>query len=621
MANDNVKIIIQEVDETKPRGSGISSDIAYVPGLAYPYEMASFGESGPVYVTYSQDTIQELTAEEQEAYELVNVGNEQKYYKKLSRNVPTLCSSIEEFEAHFGKFPYVMTDRDILTSIKHTYSAGDYDKSYVYAKELINAGMSVLYENIMPPAGVPTVTNIDYIKEDHTINLVDKGNGSFIYAPVDDNEEEYKFQFVLPASPVSGGVRLDLTPPSDERVELELVEITASGSDVFSISNNIISWHFADETDFKYTTFTAKVSAKYTHSGDRTKFEFLLSAVPKDASICDDEGCVCGSRIEYLYENLDEALVALQDKNEYSVKYITSGGYPSFIEVIQDDGSRAYSYMISLLNCAKQREDAVALIDHLDDPTKPLATTSQTSVYSKVNALFGNGGIEGDEFAAMFTPWGRYLCSTAPDVNKRSQLMPASFGYLMCMAKAIKTSPNWLAMAGVTRGIVPNLTSLHTNELLNNVIAENYQPKYGTEANRVSINAITNIKPYGLTIWGNRTLMPVPPKGTRATNFLNTRNMISDIKKVAYSTAKELMFEQDSDTLWLKFKSGISPLLDQLKSGFGISDYKIIKGTTKYNGQALTRGEMAAVIKIFPLYAVEYFEITVVVADNDVVVQ
>ena len=94
--------------------------------------------------------------------------------------------------------------------------------------------------------------------------------------------------------------------------------------------------------------------------------------------------------------------------------------------------------------------------------------------------------------------------------------------------------------------------------------------------------------------------------------------MVSDIKKLAYSTAKKLMFEQDSDTLWLRFKSGISPLLDQLVSGYGISGYKIIRGTTKYNGQALTRGEMAAVIKIFPIAPIEYFEITVVLADEDV---
>ena len=78
------------------------------------------------------------------------------------------------------------------------------------------------------------------------------------------------------------------------------------------------------------------------------------------------------------------------------------------------------------------------------------------------------------------------------------------------------------------------------------------------------------------------------------------------------------MFEQDSDALWLRFKAGVSPLLDQLKSGYGLKDYKLIKGTTKYNGAALTKGEMAAVIKIIPMYAVEYFEITVVLADEDV---
>ena len=134
------------------------------------------------------------------------------------------------------------------------------------------------------------------------------------------------------------------------------------------------------------------------------------------------------------------------------------------------------------------------------------------------------------------------------------------------------------------------------------------------------MNAITNIKPYGLTIWGNRTLLPVDYKGTVATNFLNTRNMISDVKKTAYNTAKSLMFEQDSDTLWLRFKSGISPLLEQLKNGYGISDYKIIRGTTRYLGGQLNRGELAAVIRLFPVNAVEYFEITVHIADQDVAV-
>ena len=94
--------------------------------------------------------------------------------------------------------------------------------------------------------------------------------------------------------------------------------------------------------------------------------------------------------------------------------------------------------------------------------------------------------------------------------------------------------------------------------------------------------------------------------------------MTSDIKKVAYDTAKKLMFEQDSEILWTRFKAGVSGLLDQLKSGYGISDYKVIRTATKYKGEALTRGELAATIKIFPISAIEYFEITVVLADEDV---
>ena len=146
------------------------------------------------------------------------------------------------------------------------------------------------------------------------------------------------------------------------------------------------------------------------------------------------------------------------------------------------------------------------------------------------------------------------------------------------------------------------------------------QPKFGAENHKVSINTITNIRPYGLTIWGNRTLKPVDKEGTVALNFLNTRNMLSDIKKLLYTTAKSCMFEQNSSDLWIKFKNGIEPLLRRLKAGNGISDYQIVRGTTKYNGDPLTKGEIAAVIKVYPMYAVEYFELAVEINDEEVTI-
>lgn len=584
MANDNVKIIIQEVNETTPKGSGTSSDVAYVPGLAV--EAAT------------------------------------------SKNVPVLCSTISEFESYFGKEPYVMTDEDIRTQIDHTYQVGDYDKSYLYAKELINAGMSVIYENITSTTELKNIAIINNIPTEASKTvLVDNKDNTFTYSATSKNTASTRcdFKFKLSGKPAYGAVTVLFDLPSVEGITVVPSDIVHDHAtfdtegDVFEIdqATRTISWSGIEQTDLDYTTFSFSVDIAYQGEAEKLAYTFGVNVV--NGRNVKPGGVVAGSKIEYLYSKLNERLNNIEDKNEYSVKYITSGGYPTFIEITQDDGSKAYSLADAMIDCAMQRGDAVAIIDPIDDPEDPLRYNDEESVYYKANAWFGTGA--NNSFGAMFIPWGTYTCVTVTDINKMSQLMPPSFGYLMCVATAIKTSPNWLAMAGVTRGIVPNLKALHTNAILSNVIAEDYQPKYGKDNNKVSINAITNVKPYGLAIWGNRTLEPVAEKGTTALNFLNTRNMVSDIKKLAYSTAKSLMFEQDSDTLWLNFKSGVSPLLDQLKSGHGISNYKIIKGTTKYNGQALTRGEMAAVIKIYPLYAIEYFEITVVIADEDVSVQ
>jgi hypothetical protein len=581
MANENVKIVIKEDNQTSPRGAGASSDIAYVPGLAVS------------------------TA--------------------LYKNRPVLCNSVAEFEQYFGKVPYEMTDVDVNnTQYVHTYQVGDYDKSYIYAKELINNGLSVIYENIVVEDGAENLAKV-MLKRGSTA-VTDNNDNSFTYEciPVtaEDEAETIVLSFDLKGQdPTSGSVTVLFDGATDIFTLASIVPSEEVTGLTIDNTKHTVSWAGLGSNAFSWLTFNVTVAAKYVGTETNKKSTFTINVV-ETAKVGQD--VVAGSKIQYLYDELVERLKMLEDKNEFQVKYITSGGYPTFMPVKDKDGKDTYPLADSLIATAYNRGDAVALVDHMDDPAAPLryndrdAQGAPKSIYAKVNDWFKSGAT--NSFGAMFTPWADYSCVTVTDVDRMMQSMPASFGYLMSLAVAIKSSPNWLAIAGVARGSVPNLKELNTNAILTNVIAEDYQPKWGAEGNQVSVNAITNIKPYGLTIWGNRTLEPVAEKGTTALNFLNTRNMISDIKKLAYSTAKSLMFEQDSDTLWLRFKSGISPLLDQLKGGFGISNYKIIRGTTKYNGDPLTRGEMAAVIKIYPLYAIEYFEITVVVADEDVAV-
>ena len=133
MANENVKIVIKEVNESSPQGAGASSDIAYVPGFAN--DIIGYEDEAKTKAIYS------------------------------TKNVPVLCNSIAEFEYHFGKDPYILEDKDVSLRVEDTlnggykyegtgacnynnYLAGSMDASYIYAKELINSGISVYYENI-----------------------------------------------------------------------------------------------------------------------------------------------------------------------------------------------------------------------------------------------------------------------------------------------------------------------------------------------------------------------------------------------------------------------------------------------------------------------------------------
>ena len=490
------RINILEDKLTRATGT-IGTDIPYIPGfvskICYEYKLtkdAEKSDSNTYYIV--SDTSADGYAQAGETDTDVK-----KLYEKgscLTPYAPTLCTSVEQFEALFGKFAKSWTAEVSTLDI----AAGEFDRSYLMAKELLKLGMPVYY---------------------HAINIKKDATGTSIELDTDNN-----FYTNLAGSGESGSV----------------------------------------------------------------------------------------ARIDELY-----------DLGEYTIKYITSGGYgnmpntsastPSAVEEGEEEPTASTSGInllaSKMIDIAATRGDCVALIEAGCSQYTTLATTG-TSFYA---ALQNGIASDNDKYAAAFTPWGEY---NIPSANLVNQKMPACFGYLATLASNIKVSPNWLAMAGTTRGLVPNLTKLCPVERLNNKIADSYQP---TTTGR-AINAITDIKPYGLCIWGNRTLANIT-NGLDGMHFLNTRNMISDIKKVAYRVAKSLIYEQNNEMLWLNFKSQVAPFLEQLKSGAGIADYKLLKLDTHYNGSSLGKEEFACAIRIIPVYAVESFEITIVISDADVAVE
>lgn len=314
--------------------------------------------------------------------------------------------------------------------------------------------------------------------------------------------------------------------------------------------------------------------------------------------------------IEHVYDVFENKLFAedsdLLDKGEYQFKYITSGGYPVF----EFKKSKIAEAMAKI---AATRGDCVAFIDHTDKHERPLQGT--VDGVDSVYVSMGKSSIPEiyDTYATMITPW----CTFRMQALYETQIeLPGSFAYFKCLAQMLNSDSDWLAVAGVSRGLIPDFKSLCTVSPLTNRIADSYQPEPNSTGKGIAINAITNVKPYGYCIWGNRTLRNQrEQRAGFALNFLNIRNLVSDVKKQTYVAAKSLMFEQNTEILWLNFKSMVTPLLDQMVSGEGLSSYKMIKNVSQ------DKTKLSATIRLYPTYAVESFEIMITLEDEEVTVE
>ena len=311
---------------------------------------------------------------------------------------------------------------------------------------------------------------------------------------------------------------------------------------------------------------------------------------------------------EAISSTTDGLFGKLGDKGEYQFKYLTTGGYP----ICEVDATSHESINVTnakvMAKLAFKRGDCIALLDYTNDADVDLSELYK-DIITKVKDM------DGADQCAIFTPWVNVDCTTYKATKDEKEgntfTMPPSFAYLTALAKSIRTNASWLAVAGATRGQIPNLNGKEPLvNVLSNSVAESFQNRDG-----ISINAITNIKPFGYRIWGNRTLKDNSYEGNlTATSFLNIRNLICDVKKVVYEACRKYTFEQNNDVLWLNFKSYIEPTLNQMKTGAGLSGYKIVKGETT------EKAKLVAQIKLYPLYAVEDFTVEVQMLDDKIAV-
>ena len=291
-----------------------------------------------------------------------------------------------------------------------------------------------------------------------------------------------------------------------------------------------------------------------------------------------------------------------KDRNQFNVKFI-------LCNEVEGEATADPIELTNALEIATARKDCAVIY------TKITTTFSEKEKAALKKEVPYKSGFFDDE---KRTEQGKYVIALYGNIHEKNDLkskITAGQGYILAFLNNIsKGAAEWWSVAGSKRGEIPGYV---VDDFIKESEIDDMQSR--TTADSIAINPIVNMNPYGTRIWGIRTCLPnVLPEGAKegsdllvATSFANIRIALCDIKKQIYQAGRSVQFEQDTDVLWVNFKSKVNSLLEEMKSSYGIVGYRWYR-----DKQNEKRAELRAVLQIVPVEAVEDIYVSVELKDE-----
>ena len=300
----------------------------------------------------------------------------------------------------------------------------------------------------------------------------------------------------------------------------------------------------------------------------------------------------------YEIASLKRAIDAVSDPEEIEMNVLTLPGITN---------TRVTNQAIRV---CEQRADALAIIDIENGGYVPstenkldFKTNVQNSkVTSAVTSLESRG--LNTSYACAFYPWVKII-----DQISDSQLWaPPSVAALGTFGSTERESELWFAPAGFTRGgLSDGAAGIPVVAVSQRVSSKERDTLY--EAN---INPIAQFPAEGIVVFGQKTLQITPS----ALDRINVRRLMIHVKKEISRIAARLLFDQNVQATWDRFRGQVEPFLDSVKSRFGLSDFRVILDETTTTPDLVDRNIMYAKIFLKPARAIEFIAIDFVITNT-----
>jgi len=259
-----------------------------------------------------------------------------------------------------------------------------------------------------------------------------------------------------------------------------------------------------------------------------------------------------------------------------------------------------------LINVCAERADALGLIDLPDvyipahekyyaDKKSRIGTTPNSAATALKNRRLDSS------YGCTFYPWVQ-----TRDSNTGTLLwIPPTAAMLGVFASSQASTDVWFAPAGFNRGgLTDGAAGIPITAVSERLVSKDRDTLY-----EARINPIASFPSSGIVVFGQKTLQELPS----ALDRINVRRLVIYLKKQISILATQVLFEQNVEATWLRFKNLVEPFLSNVLAGYGITDYRLVLDENTTTPDLIDQNVMYAKIMIKPARAIEYIAIDFVV--------
>ena len=380
------------------------------------------------------------------------------------------------------------------------------------------------------------------------------------------------------------------------------VYLSGSRSATKTGSNTVIDPATGEATELTYTRGDGSWTTLLDNDLDRFTtvfhggFDGLDITEAEPLRVVNKDGSTDENAANYMFNSVQVAIDTLRDPEvvEYNLACM-----PGITNNVLNQ---------SLIDTCESRGDAMAIIDvkggyvpryqSTDD-----ASTRKGSVASTISNL-KDSLVVNSSYAACYYPWVQIR-----DLNSGQAIWaPPSVAALGAISYSQRTADVWFAPAGFTRGgLSDGRAGLPVIGVRERLTSKDRDKLYEN-----NVNPIAQFPAEGIVIFGQKTMQVTPS----ALDRINVRRLLIFLKRQISRFAATILFDQNVNVTWDRFKGQVAPFLRGVQSGLGITDFRLVLDETTTTPDLVDRNIVYAKIYVKPASAIEYIAVDFILTDS-----